>query len=65
MNRKIISALVCFILTAMLSAAVSAETLSPATGNTEKSSYIIVIVVAGVLAVAAVIAGIFTKKKKK
>ncbi len=38
---------------------------SPATGNTEKSTYIAVIAGAGVLAVAAAIVGILTKKKKK
>ena len=36
----------------------------PSTGNTESSTYIIIIAVAGVLLVGAAVAGIFTKKKK-
>ncbi len=36
----------------------------PRTGNTESSTYIIIIAVAGVLLVGAAVAGIFTKKKK-
>ena len=36
----------------------------PPTGNTESSTYIIIIAVAGVLLVGAAVAGIFTKKKK-
>lgn len=67
--KRIIKALAAaaasFMLCTAVSAASYASTLSPDTGNVEKSSYIIVIVIAGVLAVAAVIAGIFTKKKKK
>ena len=36
----------------------------PATGNVEQETYIIVLVIAAVLILGAVIAGIFTKKKK-
>lgn len=36
----------------------------PQTGNTESSTYIIIIAAAGVLLVGAAVAGIFTKKKK-
>lgn len=36
----------------------------PATGNVEQKTYIIVLVIAAVLILGAVIAGIFTKKKK-
>ena len=36
----------------------------PATGNTEQQTYITVLIIAGVLVIGAVIAGIFTKKKK-
>ncbi|MCI7767053.1 MAG: LPXTG cell wall anchor domain-containing protein [Oscillospiraceae bacterium] len=36
----------------------------PATGNVEQKTYIIVIAIAAVLIIGAVIAGIFTKKKK-
>ena len=36
----------------------------PATGNVEQKTYIIVLVIAAVLVIGAVIAGIFTKKKK-
>lgn len=39
-------------------------TAVPPTGNTESSTYIIIIAVAGVLFVGAAVAGIFTKKKK-
>ncbi len=41
-----------------------AYAVSPDTGNTESGTYITVLVIAGVLIVAAVIAGIITKKKK-
>ncbi|MBQ4256251.1 MAG: hypothetical protein IKP75_01955 [Oscillospiraceae bacterium] len=37
---------------------------SVATGNTSVNSYIIIAVIAGVLVIGAVVAGIFTKKKK-
>ncbi|MCM1522935.1 MAG: hypothetical protein NC120_00600 [Ruminococcus sp.] len=37
--------------------------VAPATGNVESSTYIIILVVAGVLVIGAVIAGIITKKK--
>ena len=36
----------------------------PPTGNTESSTYIIIIAVAGELLVGAAVEGIFTKKKK-
>lgn len=36
----------------------------PATGNVEQKTYIIVLVIAAVLILGAVIAGIFTRKKK-
>lgn len=36
----------------------------PATGNVEQKTYIIVLVIAAVLIIGAVAAGIFTKKKK-
>lgn len=36
----------------------------PATGNTEQQTYITILIIAGVLVIGAVIAGIFTKKKK-
>ena len=52
---------------AMVSAAVCLSgnpVASPATGNTESSTYIIVLVVAGILIIGAVVAGIITKKKK-
>lgn len=39
-------------------------TAVPQTGNTESSTYIIIIAVAGVLLAGAAVAGIFTKKKK-
>lgn len=39
--------------------------VSPATGNTESSTYIWLLIAAGILIAAAVIAGIFTKKKHK
>ena len=40
------------------------STVSPATGNTESSTYVVVLVVAGVLIAACVVAGILGKKKK-
>lgn len=43
---------------------IQAFALSPNTGNTESKTYVWVLAVAGVLVVGAVIAGIFTKKKK-
>jgi hypothetical protein len=58
------------IFAAALSAAVClsgnsvAAAVSPETGNTESSTYIIVLVVAGILIIGAVVAGIITKKKK-
>lgn len=39
-------------------------TALPATGNVESSTYIIILVVAGVFVIAAVAAGFITKKKK-
>ncbi len=36
----------------------------PATGNVEKSTYVIILVIAGILLAGAIIAGIFTKRKK-
>ncbi|MBQ7782843.1 MAG: hypothetical protein IJ368_02645 [Oscillospiraceae bacterium] len=62
--KLVLSALITFTLSALCTAAVSAETLSPSTGNTEQSTYIVILIVAGMLVLAAVIAGIFTKKKK-
>lgn len=44
--------------------AIMAVTAAPATGNVESSTYIGVLAVAGVLIVAAVLAGILGKKKK-
>lgn len=40
------------------------STVSPATGNTESSTYVVVLVIAGVLIAACVVAGILGKKKK-
>lgn len=36
----------------------------PATGNVEQKTYIIVLVIAAVLIIGAVIAGVISKKKK-
>lgn len=47
-----------------LSCAPCTYALSPDTGNTESRTYIIVLIVAGVLIAAAIIAGVLTKKKK-
>lgn len=60
--KKIYAAVTGIAAAVMCSPAVYA--VSPDTGNTEKSSYIWVIAVAGVLAVGAVAAGVLTKKKK-
>lgn len=48
----------------MTGALLPAATAFPATGNTESSTYIIIIAVAGVLLVGAAVAGVITKKKK-
>ncbi len=63
---KIIKKISAAVMTAMLSlcCTVNAAAISPDTGNTEQSTYIWIVVVAGVLVVAAVVAGFFTKKKK-
>lgn len=47
-----------------LSCAPCTYALSPDTGNTESSTYVIVLIIAGVLIAAAVIAGVLTKRKK-
>lgn len=57
-SAAVVSAAVC------LSGNPVAAAVSPATGNTESSTYIIVLVVAGILIIGAVAAGIITKKKK-
>ena len=40
-------------------------TMIPDTGNVSANTYMIVLIAAGVLIIGAVLAGIFTKKKKK
>lgn len=47
-----------------LSCAPCAYAVSPNTGNTESGTYVTVLVIAGVLIIAAIVAGIVTKKKK-
>ena len=47
-----------------LSCAPCTYAISPDTGNTESSTYVTVLIIAGVLIVAAIIAGVLTKKKK-
>lgn len=42
-----------------------AATVVPATGNTSANVYIIAVVIAAVLIVGAVIAGVISKKRKK
>ena len=40
-------------------------TMIPDTGNVSANTYLIIVIAAGVLIAGAVVAGIFTKKKKK
>ncbi|MCC8042160.1 MAG: hypothetical protein LIO69_01305 [Oscillospiraceae bacterium] len=58
----IITSLYAFAMTVFTS--VTAYAMSPSTGNVEKSTYIIILVVAGIILIGAGVVGIVFKKKK-
>lgn len=62
MIKKLSAAVMTFLFSICCS--VNAAAISPDTGNTAKNTYIWVLVIAGILLIAAVVAGIITKKKK-